>query len=257
DHPTAETAVAHGRCLVEEGAAILDIGAESTRPGADTVPEEDEISRLLPVIEGLKEESVPISADTRKPAGMQRAAAAGAAILNDVSGLTFAPDSLSTAAETGLPVVIMHAQGDPKTMQDNPAYKDVVLEVYDFLEERIAAAEAAGISRDRIIADPGIGFGKTLEHNLTLLEHLSLFHGLGVPLLLGASRKGLIREVGGAVHPKERLPGSLAAAIHAASQGVQILRVHDVVATCQAISVWLAAAHGRDFGSQAEQPASG
>lgn len=247
DHATTETAVMHGRQLVAEGAHLLDVGGESTRPGSDTVPEDEELARILPAIAQLKDIGVPISADTRKPMVMKRAAEAGAHILNDVSGLTYAADSVETAASTGLPIVIMHAQGDPKTMQDNPTYTDVVLEVYDFLEARINAALEAGILRERIIADPGIGFGKTAEHNLALFENLGLYHGLGVPLLVGASRKGLIRSVAGGEHPKERVPGSLAAAIAAAQQGAQILRVHDVSATGQALSVWCAASHGREF----------
>jgi dihydropteroate synthase len=247
DHATVETAADHGRRLRAEGADILDIGGESTRPGAETVPVEEELARVLPVIAALRDVGAPLSLDTRKPEVMKAGAEAGAAILNDVSGLTYAPDSVTTAAQTGLPVIIMHAQGDPKTMQVNPSYRDVALEVYDFLEERIAAAAAAGIPRERIVADPGIGFGKTLDHNLALFASMSLFHGLGVPLLVGASRKGLINEVAGAVHPKERVPGSLAAALAMAHQGVQIVRVHDVAATRQALSVWLAAHHGREI----------
>jgi dihydropteroate synthase len=244
DHGTAETAEAHARRLRAEGADILDIGGESTRPGADTVPEGEELQRVIPVIAALRGIGAPVSIDTRKPEVMREAAAAGAGLLNDVSGLTYAQESVETAAATGLPVIIMHAQGDPKTMQVNPVYADVVLEVYDFLEARISAAEAAGIPRARIVADPGIGFGKTLAHNLKLLECMSVFHGLGVPLLVGASRKGLINEVSGAVHPKERVPGSLAAALFCAHQGVQILRVHDVAATRQALSVWQAMSQG-------------
>jgi dihydropteroate synthase len=247
DHSTAESAAAHAQRLKAEGADLLDIGGESTRPGAELVPAEEEAARLLPVIEAAKGLGLPLSADSRKPEVMRRAAEAGADLLNDVSGLTYAPESAATAAATGLPVIIMHAQGDPKTMQINPAYRDVVMEVYDFLEARINAAVAAGIARERLIADPGIGFGKTLTHNLELLEAMSLFHGLGVPLLIGASRKGLVSELSGERQPKERLPGSLAAGLSAIGQGVQILRVHDVSATCQAISVWLSAQFGREF----------
>jgi dihydropteroate synthase len=247
DHASAEKAAAHAEQLAKERADILDIGGESTRPGAEPVPEEEELARLLPVIEAAKSLGLPISADTRKPEVMRRVAATGAAMLNDVSGLTYTLGSAAAAAATGLPVVIMHAQGDPKTMQVSPTYKDVALEVYDYLETRIGAAIAAGIPRERLIADPGIGFGKTLEHNLELFEQMSLFHGLGAPLLLGASRKGLVSEISGGRQPKERLPGSLAACLSAISQGVQIVRVHDVAATRQAVSVWQAAQFGREF----------
>jgi dihydropteroate synthase len=240
-------AVAHGNRLVAEGAHLLDIGGESTRPGADEVPVEEELRRVLPVVEGLSEAGVPLSIDTRKPEVMKRASEAGAAILNDVSGLTFAADSVSVAASLKRPVIIMHAQGEPKTMQDNPTYKDVVIEVYDFLEARIEAAVAAGIPRAMIVADPGIGFGKTSAHNLALFGSLSIFHGLGVPLLIGASRKGLIREITGGATPADRLPGSLAAALVAVEQGAQFVRVHDVRATRQAIAVWLSTRCGQEI----------
>ena len=168
---------------------------------------------------------------------MRRAAQAGAALINDVSALTHDPGALEVAAETGLPVVLMHAQGDPRTMQDSPHYADVVLDVYDWLGARIDACERAGIPRSRLIVDPGIGFGKTLAHNLALLGALSIFHGLGCPVLLGASRKSFIGELTGA-DVDDRLPGSIAAALLGAGQGVQILRVHDVAATRQALAVW-------------------
>lgn len=238
DHFEAEAAIEHARKLAAEGADFVDIGAESTRPGSSPVAENEELRRLLPVLKGLAGLTVPLSADTRKPEIMLEAAAAGAAILNDVSALTFAPDSLSTAAKLNLPTVLMHAQGDPQTMQDNPVYKDAVIEVYDFLESRIEAAAAAGIHRDRIIADPGIGFGKTLAHNLSLLQSISIFHGLGVPLLAGTSRKGFVQELTNAEGPKEAVEGSVAAALDAVSQGVQIIRTHDVHATYQALSLW-------------------
>jgi len=241
-----EGAIAHAAALVKAGAAIVDIGGESTRPGSDTVEMQEEAGRVVPVLEGLKGIEAVISIDTRK-AGVARAAAkAGAKIFNDVSAFTYDPASLETAAETGLDVVLMHAQGEPKTMQDNPAYDDVVLEVFDYLEERIQACAAAGIPAARIAADPGLGFGKTLEHNLALFANVSLFHGLGVPLLIGASRKQFIRGFGQAADPKSREPGSHAAAIASASQGAQLFRVHDVAGASQALGVWRAAMFGSE-----------
>jgi dihydropteroate synthase len=231
-------AIAHAKKLAAEGADIVDIGAESTRPGASAVPAGEELRRLMPVLQGLGELGVPVSADTRKPEVMREAAAAGAAILNDVSALTFSEDSLSTAAALKKPVILMHAQGSPETMQISPAYKDVAIEVYSFLEERIEAAVEAGIPREALIADPGIGFGKTRAHNLTLLQSIALFHGLGVPLLAGLSRKSSIQSLGAAGGAKESGAGSLAAALDAVGQGVQILRMHDAAAMRQALSVW-------------------
>ncbi len=194
----------------------------------------------MPVLQGLCGLPVPISADTRKPEVMREAAAAGAAMINDVSALAFAPDSLSTAAALNKPVVLMHAQGNPDKMQDNPLYTNVVLEVYDFLENRIQAAVSAGLPRESLLADPGIGFGKKLAHNLSLLQNLSIFHGLGVPLLVGVSRKGLIGTLTGEEEPKERVVGSVAGALDAISKGAQIVRVHDVQPTRQALAVWQA-----------------
>jgi dihydropteroate synthase len=244
---SAEAAIAHSLRLAEEGAEILDIGGESTRPGADYVPVEEELRRVIPVIEGLRPRTrALISIDTRKAEVMARAAAAGADILNDVSALTHDPKSLSIAAETGLPVILMHAQGDPKTMNDNPQYEDVVLDVFDFLESRIAACEAAGIPRAKIVVDPGIGFGKHLTHNVAVMANLALYHGLGVPVLLGASRKKLIDHISDVPDPRDRVPGSIAAALAAVAQGVQIVRVHDVAATRQALSVWRASMHGSE-----------
>lgn len=233
-------AIAHARKLAGEGADIVDIGGESTRPGSSPVDAEDEAARVLPVIEGLKDAGALISVDTRKSEVMEKAVKAGAHILNDVSALSHDPASLKVAARSGLPVVLMHAQGDPKTMQDDPAYDDVVLEVFDYLAERIAACEAAGIDRSRIIADPGIGFGKTLEHNLALLQGLSLFHALGVALLLGVSRKRFIGTLSDEADPQAREPGSLAAALAGIAQGVQMVRVHDVAATRQGMTIWSA-----------------
>lgn len=243
----AEAAIAHGLKLAEQGADILDVGGESTRPGSDTVAVEDELKRVLPVIEGLRAKTdALISIDTRKAEVMRRAAAVGADILNDVSALTYDPDALEVAVESGLPVMLMHAQGDPKTMNDDPQYSDVVLDVFDYLEGRIRDCVAAGIPKSRIIADPGIGFGKHLHHNVSVLNALSLYHGLGVPLLLGASRKKLIGQICNVDDPKARVPGSLAAALFGIAQGVQIVRVHDVAETRQAVAVWEAAQAGSE-----------
>lgn len=241
----AEAGIAHGLQLAEEGADILDIGGESTRPGSDAVPLEEELARVIPVVEGLRARTdVRISVDTRKAEVMRRAADAGADIINDVSALSFDPESPAAAAETGLPVILMHAQGDPKTMQDAPRYNDVLLDVFDYLERRIAVLERGGLPRQRLLADPGIGFGKTLAHNLTLMAGLSLFHGLGVPLLLGASRKRFIGALTRVEAPANRVHGSVAAALAAVAQGAHIVRVHDVKATREALTIWEAATSG-------------
>ena len=246
---TTQAAIDHGLRLIDEGADILDIGGESTRPGSDAVALDDELRRVIPVIEGLhaKTDAV-ISIDTRKAEVMRRAANAGADILNDVSALTHDPAALETAAETGLPVILMHAQGDPKTMNDDPRYADVVLDVFDFLESRIYACVAAGIPIAKIAADPGIGFGKHLHHNIAVMAGLSLYHGLGVPLLLGASRKKMIGQLCDVADAADRVPGSLACAIAGAAAGVQIFRVHDVKETKQALEVWRACMAGTEKG---------
>ena len=205
---------------------------------------DEELARVLPVLQALTGVPAPISIDTRKAAVMRAAIEAGANIINDVSAFSFDEGSMGVAAMSRAPVILMHAQGDPKTMQDNPVYQDALLEVYDYLEERMKAAIRAGISPEKIIVDPGIGFGKTFDHNLRILSGLSIFHGLGAPMLLGASRKRLIGAVSGATDPKDRMPGSIAAALAAAGQGVQIVRVHDVSATRQALDVWRAAVIG-------------
>lgn len=247
-HDQAEAAIAHGLKLAEEGADILDIGGESTRPGADYVPVDEELRRVIPVIEGLRARTdVRISIDTRKAEVMRRAAAAGADILNDVSALTHDPEALAVAAESGLPVILMHAQGDPRTMNDNPQYSDVVLDVFDYLEERIRACEAAGIARGKIVVDPGIGFGKHLHHNVAVMAALSLYHALGGAVLLGASRKKLIDHISDVPNPRDRVPGSIAAALVGVAQGVQIVRVHDVAATRQALDVWRATLAGSEL----------
>jgi dihydropteroate synthase len=245
-YDTTDGAITQAAGLASAGAEIVDIGGESTRPGADTVESDDELSRVVPVLEGLIGSPAVISIDTRKAPVARAAAKAGAKILNDVSALTYDPACLDVAVEAGLDVVLMHAQGEPKTMQDDPTYDDVVLEVFDYLEGRIELCERAGIGRARIAADPGLGFGKTLAHNLSLLANLSLFHGLGVPLLVGASRKRFIHGLGQGKEPKSREPGSHAAAIAAAGQGVQILRVHDVAGSRQALDVWRASLFGTE-----------
>lgn len=235
-----ETAIAQGRRLWTEGARILDVGGESTRPGSDLVPGVEELARVLPVISALKAEGFTLSVDTRKPEVMLAAAQAGAAILNDVSALGFSPDSPAVAARLQLPLVLMHAQGDPKTMQVNPVYDDVALDVYDALEGFVARAEAAGVPRALLAVDPGIGFGKTFGHNLEVLNQLTLYHGLGVPLLLGASRKAFIGAITGESQAGLRMAGSVGVALAAAAQGAQIIRVHDVRETAQALATWMA-----------------
>jgi dihydropteroate synthase len=245
-YDTKEEAIARAAELANQGAAIIDIGGESTRPGSGPVEDREEALRVVPVIEGLAGLPAVISVDTRKASVARQASRAGASILNDVSALTYDPKCLSAAVETDMNIVLMHAQGEPKTMQDNPTYEDVVLEVYDYLEGRIEAAVSAGIDRSRIAADPGLGFGKTLAHNLALLAHTSLLHGLGVPLVIGVSRKRFIRGVAGGENPNAREPGSQAAAIASAAQGAQILRVHDVAATRQALAVWRASVFGTE-----------
>ena len=242
----ARDAIAFARQLDDEGAEFIDIGGESTRPGSDPVPVGDELRRVIPVIEGLVGQvRARISVDTRKAEVMRRAAHAGVHMINDVSALGHDPDSLDVVAETRLPVVLMHAQGDPKTMQQHPRYDNVLLDVFDALEQRLEACLRAGIARERIIVDPGIGFGKTVEHNLELLAGLALLHGLGAPILIGASRKSMIGRLTGAIDPTQRLPGSLAAALAGVIQGASLLRVHDVAATRQALTVWEAACSGR------------
>jgi dihydropteroate synthase len=246
----ADAAIAHALELEAEGADILDVGGESTRPGASPVGVDEEKRRVISVIEVLaRRVCVPISIDTRNGAVMAAAANAGARLINDVTALTHDPDSLATTARLALPVVLMHSRGDPRTMQDDPRYDDVVLDVYDALEQRIDACERAGIPRGRVIVDPGIGFGKTLAHNLTLLGSLGIFHGLGCAVLLGASRKTFISKLTGAL-ANDRLPGSLAAALVAAEQGANIIRVHDVAATRQALAIAAGAFDAGATGSQ-------
>ncbi|WP_104017615.1 dihydropteroate synthase [Roseovarius nitratireducens] len=238
-HFDPATALAHARAMAQAGADILDVGGESTRPGAAPVPLDEEIARTAPVIAAIRAEiATPISIDTRKTPVADEAFRAGATLVNDVSGFTFDASLAPFASEHALPVCIMHAQGTPETMQQDPRYADVLLDVYDWLGARVEALTALGIPRGRIAVDPGIGFGKTRDHNLRLLQGVSLFHGLGCPVLLGASRKRFIGDLTGTPVASDRVPGSLAIAVMAANQGVQILRVHDVAETRAALDVW-------------------
>jgi dihydropteroate synthase len=227
-------------------ADILDIGGESTRPGADYVEIEAETARTVPVIEALRArgETRPISIDTRKSQVARAAVAAGADLINDVSAMQFDRGMAQVMAEFGGPVCLMHAQGAPKTMQDDPRYGDVVFDVFDALAARVEQAEAAGIPRARILLDIGIGFGKTLSHNLDLLRSISLFHGLGCPLLLGVSRKRFIGEISGTEAVDARMPGTLAVTLAALGQGVQMHRVHDVNEIAQGVDLWRAVMMG-------------
>lgn len=236
-------AVARARAMAAQ-ADILDIGGESTRPGAEPVPVAEEIARTVPVIAAIRAAGIatPISIDTRNAATARAALAAGADMVNDVSALTHDPEMAPLVAEAGVPVCLMHAQGDPRTMQDDPRYDDVVAEVMAALAARRDAALAAGIAADRIVLDPGIGFGKTVAHNLALMRALGRFRDLGHPVLLGASRKRFIGAITGVERPADRLAGSLAAALFGAQQGVHILRVHDVPETRQALALWQALA---------------
>ena len=235
-HFSASRAIEHGLQLMQEGAGILDVGGESTRPGAAPVGEQEELDRVLPVIEGLREAGLPISIDTYKPAVMRAAIAAGACLVNDVNAL-LAPGALEVVAGTDAGVCLMHKQGDPHNMQSKPAYTDVVAEVGAFLMERLHACSAMGIPRDRLVVDPGFGFGKSLEHNLALLRRLAEFGHLGVPVLAGLSRKSMLGAITG--QPVEqRMPASVAAALIAVQRGARIVRVHDVRATCDALAVW-------------------
>ena len=246
-YDATEAAVMRAKEMVAEGASIIDVGGESTRPGADFIPADVESERVFAPIAGVRTASeVPISIDTRKASVAENAVKAGATLINDVSALTFDVDMTSTVADAKVPVCLMHAQGDPKTMQADPTYRNVLLDVYDFLEESITKAVASGIAREKIIVDPGIGFGKTLQHNMELLRGLSLFHGLGCPILLGASRKRFIGELGQAPDAKDRMAGSVSVALFGVSQGVQILRVHDTYETKQALDLHMAmiGAHG-------------
>ena len=227
-----------GADMAAEGAAIVDVGGESTRPGAKAVWEGDEIERVVPVVRQLTAGGAAVSVDTRKADVMTAVIEAGARMINDVSALTYDDRSANVIAASQLPVVLMHHRGAPETMQDDPCYDDVLVEVYLWLEERIAKAEAEGISRNKILIDPGFGFGKKLAHNLELMNGLALFHSLGCPLVIGASRKRTIGALSGEAPSERRLAGSIAFALKAAEQGAQILRVHDVYETVQALRIW-------------------
>jgi dihydropteroate synthase len=238
-HGDPEQAADAGFAMAAAGAAIVDVGGESTRPGAKPVWEGDELDRILPALRRLSASGTALSVDTRKASVMEGALAAGAAMVNDVSALTYDDRAAGIVAKAGCPVVLVHHEGPPETMQQAPNYPGPILYcVYRWLEERIAAAEAAGVKRDRIVVDPGIGFGKNVQHNLQLLNGLALFHGLGCPVMLGASRKRTIGALSGEAPADQRLGGSLALALKGAEQGVQLLRVHDVPETVQALRVW-------------------
>ncbi|MCH4151299.1 MAG: dihydropteroate synthase [Sphingobium sp.] len=227
-----------GFAMMAAGAAMVDVGGESTRPRADKIWEGDEIARVVPVIERLAAAGVPVSIDTRKAGVMEAALSAGAALVNDVSALAHDPRSLEVVANAGCPVVLMHSPSSGDDPHEGGQYQDVVLDVYDTLEARIAAAQAAGIARERIVVDPGLGFGKTLADNLAILNRLALYQGLGVAVLLGASRKRMIGALSNEASADQRLGGSLALAMRGVEQGAQLLRVHDVPETIQAVHVW-------------------
>ncbi|WP_380053200.1 dihydropteroate synthase [Falsihalocynthiibacter sp. SS001] len=233
---TTPSAAKQAKEMIAHGVQIVDIGGESTRPGAQEVKADQEIERVVPAIHAVRVQSdVPISIDTRKAAVAKAALNAGANLVNDVSALSYDPALAGAVADSGAPVCLMHAQGNPQTMQANPQYDNVVLDVYDYLLDRIKFAAQAGISKEKIVVDPGIGFGKTAEHNLALLHRISIFHSLGCPILLGASRKKFVGTISGEPYAKERVGGSLAIALNAYAQGVQILRVHDTKETTQAL----------------------
>ena len=234
----AAAAAEAGANMAAQGAAIIDVGGESTRPGARTIWEGDEIELIVPVIKQLVAGGAAVSVDTRKADVMTAAVAAGARMINDVSALTYDQRSGETAATAKVPVVLMHHQGAPEVMQDDPRYEDVLVEIYFWLEERIAAAVEAGVARELILIDPGFGFGKNVAHNLELMNGLALFHSLGCPLVLGASRKRTIGALSNEAPADQRLAGSIAFALKAAEQGAQIIRVHDVPETVQALRIW-------------------
>ena len=245
EHIDPDAAIAWGRLLGEGGAAIVDIGGESTRPGARIITVEEECQRVLPVVRELAARGIVVSLDSRHADVMARALDAGAHVLNDVTALTHEAASLPLASGRQARVVLMHMQGTPQTMQNAPAYDDVVLDVFDYLEGRVAACEDAGMPRGDLCVDPGIGFGKTLFHNLALLENISIFHGLGTAILVGVSRKSFLARGRSDMPPHARLAASIAAGLAALNQGVQFLRVHDVPMTRQAIGVWSSLRSGR------------
>jgi dihydropteroate synthase len=236
-------AIAHGLRLRADGADIVDVGGESTRPGAAAIAVEEELRRVIPVVEALARAGVLVSIDTRNGAVMRAAVAAGAGMINDISALRHDPESLAAAGGSGVPVVLMHSQGEPATMQVQPSYDMAPLDVFDHLAARVQAWIDAGFERSRLLIDPGIGFGKTAEHNLEILSQLGLYLSMGLPILLGVSRKSFIGRIAGGAPPIERLPGSLAAGLWGLAAGAAVLRVHDVAATQQALAVWHALEH--------------
>ena len=240
DRFDAGRAVADGLAMVEAGAAILDVGGESTRPGSAPVDAQEEQRRVLPVVRGLAGVGALVSIDSRRAAVAAAALDAGARVINDVTAFEHDPAGLALAAERGAPVVLMHMQGEPGTMQADPRYDDAALDIYDYLERRVAVCEAAGIARADIAIDPGIGFGKTVTHNLEILNRMALYQGLGCAVVLGVSRKRFIGKLSRGEAPKRRQPGSLAAGLAGIARGVQILRVHDVAETIQALALWRA-----------------
>ncbi|MDT2050185.1 MAG: dihydropteroate synthase [Planktomarina sp.] len=236
---TLSAAKTHAKMMINHGADIIDIGGESTRPGAKLVETDEEIRRTYPVVQALRDvSSLPVSIDTRKAEVADLALKAGANWINDVSGLSFDSDMVNVVVKEDAPLCIMHSPPDPKTMQQNVNYDDVLLDVYDYLEARIEFAVSQGVKRTNIVIDPGIGFGKTQKHNLVLLRGLALFHSLGCPILLGASRKRFIGTISGSEDVNTRMPGSLAVALAAVAQGSQFVRVHDVLETVQALKLW-------------------
>ena len=230
-------ALKRGRAMLDDGADILDVGGESTRPGAEPVSAEEERARVVPVVKGLSEMGALVSIDTRRAEVMAAAIDAGAGIVNDVTALTGDQDSLGLVADRGVAVVLMHMQGEPGSMQENPQYENAAEDVLGTLKARFEACEEAGIPRGRIAVDPGIGFGKTVNHNLEILNRLDIYRGLGLPVLLGVSRKSFIAKLSRGEAPKDRVPGSLAAVLAAWAQGVRMFRVHDVAETRQALAV--------------------
>ena len=240
DFAEASVAIDHGRAMLAAGADIIDVGGESTRPGAKPVAPDDEAARVLPAVRALAHAGAVVSIDTRHATVMEQAVQAGAWIINDVTALTGDPDSARTAAKSGAAIVLMHMLGDPQTMQQDPRYADVTCDLLDYFGERLAALSALGVDRARIAVDPGIGFGKRDQHNLRLLDELSAFHMFGCPVLLGASRKGFIGRLSKGEAPKQRVAGTLAAHQMGFDRGVQIVRVHDVAEAFQARAIWAA-----------------
>ena len=235
-----ESAIRRGREMIDEGADVLDVGGESTRPGAEPVSTKEEISRTEPVVRALAEMGATVSIDSRRAEVMAAAIDAGAKIINDVTALTGDPDSIGLVSMSGQSVIMMHMQGEPRTMQNNPFYKNAAIDVFDYLKRRIQVCVDAGINLGSIAVDPGIGFGKTLDHNLDILNRLDLYSNIGSAVMLGASRKSFIGKLSNSPLPKRRIPGSLAAVLSAWASGVQLFRVHDVAETRQALDVWQA-----------------